>query len=751
MKKRFLVFWLLCCLLTGFASANPIVVRSGNHDGFTRLVMQLPPEVQWEVSSVPGRQTLSFLGYEGGFDISRVFDFIPRDYLKEIAAYPSKLELELACNCETEFFIEKGSFLVVDIIDGPPLSVNVLRTGVAHTRVRPQSNFAFGELLWQNRNGDEDQVLVARKEQDVEPNSGNPNAAGLSPQEADTVKATHRRLLKSVADATSRGIVEPSTPRLDAVKKSAVPERQPQIFDSSDQTDSTIRNEVSHLRVTNSRDLPEYVEDVDLMSSGVVCAEADAVNVPSWGGASDFHQQVSTLRRSLYSEIGRLDENIAVDLARTYVFFGFGAEAKETLRLSENLVFEHPALMDLADIVDFGFAGNPRFVHKYSDCDSDLALWSILAAKTFANDQIANDNAALRALAKLPSHLRDFLAPILSQRFAKMGKTDAASIALRRLNLDERESVPNAELAKAHIENSSGNTASATKILSDLSNTNSIESPEALILYVENKRTNLAPIEANVALLTDAYAFELQDSPLGYELFRTNVVASALSGQFEKAFEIIRTSLSDQSVEDKGELQSTVFAALGENASDVEFLDIVFEHFPDNSNAMQLSSVLAVAKRMQSLGFANDAAKMLVDIDDNYKDLETKLLEAEVYLDLKKPDKTLEILHTISGRDADVIRAQALLRIGENARAFQLFQAANMSETAKRAAWLADEWVELTPQQSATFSGIRNLAEAAIDPVSVEDGMVSATQTALDESASARAIVTDLLKNLTVD
>ncbi|MDW3223524.1 MAG: hypothetical protein R8G34_11695 [Paracoccaceae bacterium] len=750
MKKQFIVFWLLACVVSNFALADPISVRSGDHTGFTRLVMRLPSEVQWEVSGQPGSQVISFLGHEDGFDISRVFNLIPRDYLKEIKTYPSRLELELSCDCDTKFFVEKGSFLVIDILDGPPLSKNALTTQGSYKSLKAQSNFAFGELLWPSATSDDDQFLLTQEQQSPESESGSAPVSSLSSQEIGTVETTRQELLRSVVDATSRGLVEPSVPSLDAAVKQEMPEPGIVIFDSSDQMVSPTFNEIVNLRITNSRDVPRRVDTVDLTTSGVVCADPISVNVPNWGDETKFHSQISLLRQSLFSELGRLDEKVAIDLARAYIFFGFGVEAKQTLRLSDKLVLENPELMDLADIVDIGFVRNPRIVHHFADCASDLALWGILAARTFSKDQVADDRAALRALVKLPPQLRDYLAPILSKRLAEIGKTEAASVALRRVNLDANQSAPSTELASAYIQQNSSNNASAARILSNVSNANSIDSPEALLLYVENRLADLTPIDPDTSLLIEAYAFELQDSRIAPELSRAHAIASALSGQFKKAFDVIEKDQFYQNAESLDDLRSSVFSVLAKNASDVEFLDIAFGYFPENSRSIRPLSALAIAKRMNSLGFASAAADILADIDNTERNLQAILLEAEVLLALDKPTEALEILQSTLGQEADLIRAQALFRIGENARAIQLFQAANMSETAKRAAWLSDDWVELVSQQSNTFEDIRELANGSVDPVIIEDGMISATQNALDESASARTIVADLLRDLVV-
>ncbi|MFK7881561.1 hypothetical protein [Roseobacter sp.] len=750
MKKLTVAFWVLTYWFSSVAVASPINVRSGDHDGFTRLVMQVPPSVRWEMSSVPGRQYITFLGHEDGFDISRVFDIIPRNQLTNIVQYPSRLELVLSCACDTKVFVESGNFLVVDVIDGPPLPEENRVSDPSFVSLEPSSEFDFGELLWSGTESPYPSNLERDVLQEDTTDLDSAQNELISDLEAAVVAETRDRLLQGVAAAASRGLVEPSIVQLNlpVTEEEETPEAE--IFDSSRQTLPDAQNELGNLRITNSRDIPIERDSLDLMSSGGVCPDSTAVQVTNWGDDRPFHEQVSSVRESLFSEVGRLNEIKALELARLYVFFGFGAEAKQVLRLSETLTKSNPELMDLASIVDFGFAKNPRSVHRYADCDSELSLWAIMAARTVSRDQVVNEDAALRTLIKLPLHLRDQIAPALSKRFTELGKTEAASIALRRVNLSKSEGANDANLARAKIEQRKGNIDAADKLLSDITQSNSKESPEALVAFVENRVNDLSPVPADISLLIESYAFEFEDSPIGTQLTRAHVLAAALSGQFAKAIKSLQNSVLYQDATISAELQSYIFSALAKDANDEDFLEVFFSHYPISDSDLTEQSVLSVAKRLNEMGFSSLAQKTLSVLPSDLRSKEHDILVAEISLDLEKPRDALQVLEDETGKAVDELRARSFLDLGQNGRAVELFQSSGAPETASRAAWLSDDWVDLTSQNSPVFGDIRSLAEEPVEDISTENGMIAATSSALEESAAAREIVAQLLEKVTV-
>ncbi|WP_299779770.1 hypothetical protein [uncultured Roseobacter sp.] len=735
---------LLLIAFATMASANPIVVRSGDHNGFTRLVMRLPAGVQWQVTESRGLKTITVSDHQEGFDTSRVFDVIPRNLLTGVRDYPSRLELELSCQCELNTFVERNEFLVVDILDGPALPPLEARQASQFISAQPASRFNFGDLLWSEFDAPED-----NDQRIITPDAPADYTSSPDLQTA-LIDQTRQQLMRGIGDATSRGILEPVTPDLQVFEQQSLSPQDQEIFDSSEQEVATAIPSTGNMRITSARDVPVSEAISDLMTSGQVCPNPSGVDLSSWGNDKPFGIQVAALRDTLYTEIDRLDPDKVKKLARVYLYFGFGAEAKQVLRLSDEVVATNPELMDLADVMDYGFARNPRFIHQFSDCDSDLALWGILAAKELPDGKVVNANAALRALAKLPYHLKEFLAPALSSRFSEQGDLESASIALRNIELSGDAPQPDAGIAKAKIARKTGNSEKADELLKDVIEGNAIETPEALIAFVENRLAEEEDIPADIALLIETYAFERRNDPIAQSLIRAHVIASSYSMQFSKAFEALADPIiaSDDAL--IAELLSHTFIALSERADDITFLESFYTKFPASPGAMIPRSIQKTAKRLLTLGFAEEANRILSEIREDNQSREVKLVHAEVLLMLGSPELAVPILEDVEGEQVDKLRAKALLALGDNQSALELFQATNTPDEALRSAWLANNWADLMPQDTPLLSAVSSLAKQPVEYIETEDGMIASSSVAVEQSTTARETLEAMLEQFPV-
>lgn len=741
---------LFSIVFSTMAFANPIVVRSGDHNGFTRLVMRLPEGVQWQVTETRGLKTITVSGHQAGFDTSRVFNVIPRNLLTGVRDYPSRLELELSCECELNTFVEQNEFLVLDILDGPTLPPLEVRQAPRFVATQPASRFNFGDLLWSEYATDERENPLKKGNQ-VEAGQDTVETAevNLAAQTA-LIEETRQQLLLGIGDAASRGILEPATPDVQAFEQQSLVSQDQEIFDSSEQEVVTVIPGTGNIRITNARDVPASDAGTSFMLSGEACPDPAGVAVSSWGSEKPFGAQVSDLRKMLYSEVDRLDAATVQRLARTYLYFGFGAEAKQVLRLSSEVVAKNPELMDLANIMEYGFSQNPRFVHRFADCDSDLALWGVLAAREIPESKVFNEKAALRALAKLPEHLKRFLAPALSSRFSDRGDLESASIALRNVELGGDVAHADAGIAKAKIAKKSGNTEIAENLLESVIEDNAAETPEALIAFIDNRLADEKDVPADIALLIETYAFERRNDSISKELMRAHVIASSYSNQFSKAFEAMAkpTIAADDIL--TAELLSHVFTSLSKNADDITFLENFYAEFPETREKMIPKSVFKTAERLLKLGFFTEAEKLLSTIDESNRTTKMNLVQAEALLLMDAPELAMPLLENLDGEQVDHLRARVLMELGRNQSAFELFQATNTPDEAVRSAWLANNWADLMPQDAPLLSDVSLLAKQPILDIETEDGMLATSTSALEQSAMARETLEAMLERFAI-
>jgi len=120
------IFGFLPCQI----SAEPVTIRSGEHDTFTRLVLAIEEGTEWNVVRSDEGFSVQLINENDGFDTSGVFDRIPRERLKGLRQISSNsLSLETNCDCSIDTFLWRADRLVVDVLDNadPRFDHNLVR------------------------------------------------------------------------------------------------------------------------------------------------------------------------------------------------------------------------------------------------------------------------------------------------------------------------------------------------------------------------------------------------------------------------------------------------------------------------------------------------------------------------------------------------------------------------------------------------------------------------------------------------
>ena len=130
------------------AGAETVQIRSGEHAGFSRIVLPLAAPTDWQFGRTVDGYQLRLGRADVVFDLSRVFDKIPHSRLADISAGDGdgRLSLQLGCACHAEAFAFRPDTLVIDIRSGPPPKnapfEKMLEVGEArpHPRSRPAAS-----------------------------------------------------------------------------------------------------------------------------------------------------------------------------------------------------------------------------------------------------------------------------------------------------------------------------------------------------------------------------------------------------------------------------------------------------------------------------------------------------------------------------------------------------------------------------------------------------------------------------------
>ncbi|MFK7744698.1 MAG: hypothetical protein AB8B47_06580 [Roseobacter sp.] len=733
----------LCASIPTVLSADAIPVFSGEHENFTRLVLEIPQGIGWEINEAEGSSTISLSDFDDGFDLSKAFEIIPRTRLSALVSRKSELQLQLSCDCPIQAYLEQDRFLVVDIFDATELQSRVTTTALRKSL--PNSEFGFGDLLWRQQQSTE---VESKQRTNAESEKSVPNTVKRSVT-SEIVTQTQERLMRAISEAASRGIVAiPPSTAVETKSETQLVENN-EIYDASEKPEQSGQLLASNIRITSSRDVPHEVAEITDLT-GAVCPDAQIVDVNSWGTDAAFGLQLAKSNATLFDELGRTNDQVVLDRVRLYIYFGFGAEAKSVMSLAPNIKTRHPELIDLAQILEYGKTNNPRFLHQFAACDSDLALWGMLSAQVLPEDQVIDSKAALRALERLPSHLQYALAEELAKRLMQKGKPEEAQVALRIVDRLKQVQTPAPRIIAAEIADSDKKDEQSRKILTDVISQDMAEAPEATISLIDRLVDQGLPVPADIALLAEAYALELRQDKNSEEMFRAFVLAAIHSEQFTKAYQEIHSAKANLNAELRKTLTSEYFKKASDSQDDALFLSTYFNEFLNDRSDVDALVAARFAKRLFELGFADEASRLTDEISDANDTTELRLLRAEAFKWRRDLPSVLAELDGLDTPAANMLRAEALEEIGNAVAAAQEFSSVANPERASSTVWLSPDWRQNMDPDDPIFGRIQQVTSEQTTMIAAGNNMLSESQQAIDASAMTRETITTLLNNLSL-
>ncbi len=750
---RFALLSVMLLLLPAVASAQQAKVLSGEHQGFTRLVAPLPIGANWDISHIDRTVKVTLPVPERGLDIGDVFTLIPRDRVADIALQEDGFTLTLGCDCLIAPFVAQGRFLVLDVtspgVSRPVPFVPRSRPAADLPETNPALVGVPDDARAQPEAAGPVPLIIGKDAAPLVPKALPPLARKpLSRLEEDALEEVQQRLARELGTATTRGMLTllpgvslPNTKRAQVDPNLLpTPETPPE--------PDVVEGLVNNMRITSSLDLPDLeqrAEDAQSLS-GIQCPPDDTINPAAWVDDSGFTQLAGKARQSLYGEFDRLNTQAALELAKIYLHYGFGAEAEQVLSLDPDLSSGNPLLIDIARIMERGEAGANSVLPQLLDCPSDVALWAILARPTLEVARKIDPNPALLALNKLPVHLRQFLAPALSRRFLSHGDTEAAATALRNLQRLPSPLVPSAKLAEANIAIEEGDVEQGAATLADVIDDNTEQSPEALIALVDARLAANQPIDLETAGLVEAYAKELNGTDMGAGLRRAHVLALVKSSQFDRAF-AASTALGGDSEEPAAvDLRLRLMEELTAAADDIVFLDHVFAQPNRDIARLPVRHKLALATRLVDLGFGLQAEDVIASIPSRPRIDARQILAARIALDLGQPMRAQSELTELEGEEADRLRAVAKDMAGAHDEAYAIYRRLENDPAAVQSAWLAQDIDSLALANDTVFGPVLALTEGITPPSTETDGMLARSSVALEESAAARDALLTMLR-----
>ena len=737
---------LLCiALLATAARAQQVTVRSGEHDGFSRLVIGLPERVPWSLERLGNDRILRLDRAGLKFETDTVFDLIPRTRLVSLGQVDgnarSALRLTLDCGCTVEGFWYGASFLVLDIRDPAPDQSGEDQT--AQSGLPPLTNLwkdlatarrSLAGALAAKRLGNH---VLAR------PDTQGPRRSAA----AKAIAGSRARLLRELGRAAAFGLVSPRRrpPQPGAAADHSVEKARRESEPSP--PDTPVRPDA--LSLTARSGLDDSIVGTSFSDTvapdGRLCLSATALAPGAWGGTGPFAAEIGALRLGLSAERDRTDPEVALTLARRYLHYGFGAEAAKTLALVDPDRREAAILGALATVMDTGHAPSGSILAGQLTCEGPAALWSALSYASLPENVAIDDDAVLRGLSALPRHLRDHLGPVLSRRFLASGRKPTADRIRRLLARDGQEEPPAARLAGAELDLAEGRQAQADAKLEEVVDSNGETAPEALLRRIEARLADGRGIPPEMAQLAGAFAQEHRDNPVGPDLAQAYVVATAAAGDFDTAFSELDRLVPDLPGDSERKVTTRLLALLAGNADDLTFLR---HGAARRTDAPGLVSTVNnnVAKRLLDLGFTDLAAAYLAPDTEGPGRRDQQILRARASLQSGRPRQAEVDLLGFSGPDANRWRARARSMTGQHRAAQALYAGAEASGKAAREAFLAGDW---EGARKINDPALRAIAEILSEPgaTATQTGLLGRSRQSAERAGLIRTAITEVLRS----
>lgn len=749
-----MIRWLAVLLLVVAplaASAQPVAIQTGEHATFSRVVLTIPPGADWRL----GRNETGYvlrLPVTDGYDTSRFYDLIPRTRISDIAQDRQNgiLFLQVSCPCNADAFLYRPNLLVIDIRDGAPSAESAFEMVLDEPDIAVPADPSLAvasvpftvpqqrllPLIPSMQIGSPQGIAMPAPDTPM-PTSGSSTVEVTMAEEGppppstldDDLAALEQAITESLARGLSQGLLEPDL----------------QDADAGPQTDEALLSALGldgalapGLRTTTSVDRAAIPPDpaVAVTQSGDACLPDQYFDVGGWGDDRPYAVQIGEARAALTGEFDRLDEQAVLALAQRFVFFGFGREAVQTLKLDGVTSLERRYLAAIAQIIDGDPLASGLFDQQVS-CASPVALWAMLARREGAQDAQIDRPSVLRAFKGLPVALQKHLSPLVADRFLAVGDTDGAMQVLSVIGSEPAPTV-DATLAQASLTRVLGEPAQATETLAEMAETNPRMTPEAMIRFLTEAVADDVPLDEDDFTLADAFRFENAELPIAGDLAVAQVRAFVHGDRFGEARRLLRDEDAAIGPDRLLILKDELAVAATGRMDTGDFLRFAFD---ETHQPVSATTQNAMARRLLDVGFPDAAMAMTATPIDGEDGVARQYLRAEASLALADAAGAIAEI-----AELETARADALRRVAADLQnADVLVPDMTVAEATETTLWRRGDWRDLVqsddPLLRAASTAMLEQQSASLDPATP----LASGREMLSSAAQAREVVDGLL------
>ena len=558
-----------------------------------------------------------------------------------------------------------------------------------------------------------------------------PSIANRPPAPVNDIQATESALAEGIARAASQGFLDPSIMQTDQKEPDQVDdEPEAPVALAFDAAGPPSRPGIG-ITTAMDRDLAN-VRAVIEQSIEQQCLPADLFQIDEWGNDDPFHMQAAGLAEALAGEFGEEPLEAQESLARLYVHFGFGVEARLVLAADSASSRSRLVLSELAGIVD-GYEGDYPLISAQAGCQTPAALWAFLINPT-PLDEVSRNNL-MKQFFTLPNPLRGQISPRLARNFIEIGDSDAAERLLDSTELTDAGATHEVASARAFVAEQTDDPAEALAVLSREANDNARTTPESLISFIELQLgQGFKPSEADL-LLVASLRTEYEGTPIQQQLADVEAKGCIAIGQFQPALDLVDGREDEAAVS----IVNDAFMVMTREANAGSFLGFAYGDMPENLTPETENSMAA---RLIALGFPERASTLLAGPATREAAAERRFLRAEAAMGSEDYAGVIEALLGMDDDRSRALRAEAYEGLGEY-RAALAALGPDQSVTSSTLQFRANAWERLTVEDDAILS---SFAQVVLDPAGNDAADTLADRRAiLAQSQESRRAVEGLL------
>lgn len=763
--------------------AQTIDVISGEHEDFSRLVLELPIEVDWKIHRSDEGYVLSTSSDNIDYNLGKVFEYIPKTRISKVEALSrGGLEIYTRPLFHLDAFEIRAGRLVIDIKDGLPadnskFEISAPKAG-KNIQVQ-QSNTKVAEVNASIESGqfsDKDKSTIldevqnplffdANKTQTILPSMIELSVKGpaineylppfIDPLSPSSSRASEMEeaVFSQIGRAISQGLLQVDLPEIERAveaKQKLLQVRAP----TAEPTPPKLPIELSlsdstHVRVQTSIDRDRRASNSSRSGGDEMgtCPAESLLAIEQWGEPPSDGLLLSEFRNRTIGEFDQPLEMGVESLAKYYLYLSFGSEAKAVLNEFGIFVKNAGLLKLIADVMDDGYSDNFNLLEQYSDCSGATGFFSAMSQQILNSQRDYEDSEVVAYFSGLPLHLRRHLGPALSEKFLSAGAPQTAKLIQNAISRAEGVNGDAYDLLNAEMQLLDGETDEAINILDGIVDLDGTGSAAALIRAIEIRAAQSLDISPKTAELAEILMIEHRGAPLEDDLILAFITAQTYSKNPDLALETLSQANTVQllppAVQKK--LINEAVMELVSSFEDLPFAKVAVSLIgTDTAKLLTDTSKVQIAERMVQIGFS-DLASGFLDLKGELDD-RARMVFGQVARSQFLNDEALSYLMGVGSFDASQMRAEIYLDLNMPEKAAEEFEVASQLEAANNANLISENWEGLSSSGNQNYSSLADHMKGEKPNTASEDITLSNAKALLEYSKSSRTLFKNLVQ-----